>query len=744
MIVPRTPEFVNNRSVMGNYEIGSKLNSVYARAGTTLRIETWPRRLRARFAFPPNQITVGLSVRAVLAVALPLFALKFAGLPMAGLYVALGALQIAIADNGGPYRDRLLSIVTLSLLLLPEAYFIGTQVGMLWWAAALTMFALAFAGGMLRSLGAMGLPLGMVIGASFLMGALTEAPPAAALVQTAWFFGGCAWAGLLTLAAWRLRPYLALQRQVGGALDAAARLIEAVPRGQGRELEARELAVRNAIEQARTALGTTRTMAPATNPTLARLFALLYVPSRLTMIALDLVEFRDRPVRESAVLALFDAAVAELARETAAAARAVIDLRPWAPGGELDQRIAALARMSIADPDLAHGRDVVVEALRAGATRLGEAAAASDQLARGRRRDSGWLPPLGEGARLRELARIVRGQFSPRSTIFRHALRLAVVAAVAMAIEIGFKLPHGIWLTLTVLVVMQPDFGATRIRAVARAGGTFAGVLVAGIVLVTIPWPLAREGAVAMLIFLTVFTLRFRYGFFVACLTPLVILLLSLYKPGQGWDFVLERLGETLGGTVLAILGSLLLWPSWAGRHVSAQFAEAVGSMAKYLHTVFTAVAGASGVSQAVFDARREAELAVTNAESALQTMLAEPRRIAGEHERYFQINAHLTRLVQHLGALAARLELGLERVPALAPLGDAWAGELAAAARRLAGEPPRAETTHAAPPDLAAAPAGLAHLIGLIGGAVEALAEEADSCAPQATEPAAATAALR
>ncbi|MGH8427668.1 MAG: FUSC family protein [Gammaproteobacteria bacterium] len=684
-------------------------------------------RLRARFAFAPNQIAVGLAVRAVLAVALPLTVFRLAGLPMAGLFVAIGALQMAISDSGGPYRDRLLAM-SLLCALLPEIYLLGTQLGSPWWAATLIMFSLAFLGGLLRALGNMGLPLGMVIGVSYLMGTLTAAPPMAALGQTGWFLAGCLWAVALVLGAWRLRPYLALQRDAGSALAESARLLAAIPAARAEEMTAKALAVRAAIEQARNSLATTRAMAPATNPTLAQLFALLYVPSRLGVLAMSLFDLRAKLMPEREARAALDAAILTLARNTEAATRAVIESRPWTPAEDLQDGIEALAALGIADAGVAAARDVALEALRAGAARLNEAAEVSAFLSRAHgERDVRWLPELALGQRVHELLRSLRAQLSFRSALFRHALRLGTVAGAAMAIEVYWRLPHGMWLVLTVLVVMQPDFGATRARAAARAGGTLAGVLIAGVVLVVVPWPPGRELAIAVLVFLTVLTLRIRYSLAVACLTPLVIILLALYDPTQSWNFVWERVGETLGGVVLSIFGALLLWPDWARRRLPAVFAQALKAGAQYLRASFAAAADSGGLSAAVLDARREAELAVANAEAAFQTMLAEPGRKEGERERHARLNVELGRLVRNLGVLGARLEAGLEPVPDLAPLGKAWTARLDAAAEIMTGGTPASVPIASEPtPDLSGAPPGMKHLVAAVGDAVAELADTA------------------
>ncbi|HEX5313825.1 MAG TPA: FUSC family membrane protein, partial [Gammaproteobacteria bacterium] len=261
-------------------------------------------RLRLRFA--PNQIMLGFALRAILSIALPLTIFRLAGWAPAGLYVALGALQITLGGSGGAYRDRVLGIVLLCLLL-PEIYLLGTQVGTLWWIAAPVMFLLAFASGMLRVFGAAGAPLGLLVGATYLVGTLSATPAPAALLHTGLFLAGCLWTLALTLAAWWLRPYVALRRDVATAIDAAATLLAALPERDADELTQEALEVRATIETARGALGVTHDMSAATNDALAALYALLHLPSRMATLALDLAQLRPRLAAEASALASFDA-----------------------------------------------------------------------------------------------------------------------------------------------------------------------------------------------------------------------------------------------------------------------------------------------------------------------------------------------------------------------------------------------------------------------------------------------------
>ena len=68
-----------------------------------------------------------------------------------------------------------------------------------------------------------------------------------------------------------------------------------------------------------------------------------------------------------------------------------------------------------------------------------------------------------------------------------HALRAAVLVALA---TLGYRLlhvPDGYWIPLAVVAVLQPDSVASRTRAIQRALGTLVGVAAAGAVIAAAP-----------------------------------------------------------------------------------------------------------------------------------------------------------------------------------------------------------------------------------------------------------------
>jgi hypothetical protein len=132
-----------------------------------------------------------------------------------------------------------------------------------------------------------------------------------------------------------------------------------------------------------------------------------------------------------------------------------------------------------------------------------------------------------------------------------HAVRLALAVALATLIERGLGMPHGYWVPLTVLAILQPAPRATEIRSLQRAAGTLVGVL--AIILVTAVtgdvWALVACTAIASL---GLFALDERgYFWLVVMLTPTALMMLSI-ADFQGFEVGVER---TLNSGIGIVLG---------------------------------------------------------------------------------------------------------------------------------------------------------------------------------------------
>ncbi|MGK2868234.1 MAG: FUSC family protein [Mycobacterium sp.] len=78
-------------------------------------------------------------------------------------------------------------------------------------------------------------------------------------------------------------------------------------------------------------------------------------------------------------------------------------------------------------------------------------------------------------------AGLVRTQLTRNSPILRHTVRLTVATATGVALWRFGGMPQGVWIALTVLMVLRPETAHTYTRCVGRIVGTVAGVALAGV-----------------------------------------------------------------------------------------------------------------------------------------------------------------------------------------------------------------------------------------------------------------------
>jgi uncharacterized membrane protein YccC len=147
-----------------------------------------------------------------------------------------------------------------------------------------------------------------------------------------------------------------------------------------------------------------------------------------------------------------------------------------------------------------------------------------------------------------------------RSQVFRHAMRVAVAATIAVALYRYLHLPHGTWLILTVLVIVKQDYSSTRQRAFERVMGSLVGGAAAILLVAAVHNKALLDLLLTLFCILAYSQLPHNYGLFVVFLTPFVVLLINMASPGD-WHTALIRMGNTLGGGALALIVAFLLRP---------------------------------------------------------------------------------------------------------------------------------------------------------------------------------------
>ncbi len=603
-----------------------------------------------------------------------------------GLAAAIGALQTAFADRPGPYRLRMVRMlgtasaagITSGLAVLASRSD-AAAVGLL--------LVLAFGAGLLLSGGAATTQVGVAsVAAALILGHLQQPPSAAWHIALLVLAGGAGQAAL-AIVAWPLRRHRPERLALAGLyreLATAARTPQGTRAGppasttltvvrqalyglghdHGPSVEAYRVLLDEAERIRReivVIIGLAERLAAKGNPILAGL-----VRESGTAAAGVLDEIADalaqaRPVDDAIV-----------ARTRDVIAFAVRRLRESADAPAERTRQASAARLRA----LAGQLRAAVESTRTGASEGGRSAGRSDETS----------------ARLRDRIATVRSSLAPDSAVLRHAVRVAILVAGSDLVVRILHIDRGYWVSLTVLVVLRPDFGATLQRSVMRTAGTIVGLLVTSEVVRILPgggwWQVVLIGLLA-------FGMRLagpgNVALSAVALSGLVVVLLEI-NGVPAHQTVLDRALATLAGGALAVVASVAL-PAWERQYVPVRLAALLGAYRDYV----LAVADLSADRATMQRARAAARLARTNAQASLDRAQAEPVGAQAEIELGRAVLAHTHRFIHATLAVDA-LRIPIREaggLPVLAAFLNAAGHALAAAQAVVEGRP---DSTGAAP----------------------------------------------
>lgn len=266
-------------------------------------------------------------------------------------------------------------------------------------------------------------------------------------------------------------------------------------------------------------------------------------------------------------------------------------------------------------------------------------------------------PPSAEG-----WLDALRADWTLESVMMRHAIRMAIVGAVDVALMHFIHISHGFWLAMTSIIVLQPYGSSTLRRSVQRVGGTIAGGVLAAVLAVVIRSPALMMPTIAVFATLTLAAYAVDYGLYSFFLTPTFVLM-SLPHP-RDWAYAGVRMGTTLLGAVVAVVAMRLLWPERPGLELGRRLARCAAADAAYLRAIlrFWEQPDRRKAERTVLaPARRACGLASNDAEEAVDRMMQEPGFGAlglaaedTEKEQALTFTTYTRRLTQTVTTLAA------------------------------------------------------------------------------------------
>lgn len=562
--------------------------------------------------------------RAAVALAAPL-AVGFAlDEPEYGALVSMGALSGVIGDTADAYRMRILNIA-VPQLFGAVGVALGTLVFGHGWLAVGALTLVALVSGMISSIGTVASVSGLLLLLNAVIGAGLPLPRpwwTAPLLLSA----GGLFVLALTLLGWPVRGRGPERTAVAATYRALADALEAAG-GPASVYDDRRRQVTQALNHAYDLVLGRRARVHGRSPALVRLLAQLNVVIPLVEAA-PAAHLRGRPLPPE-----IPAAVRELADAVEEGRTGTPVLELPAPHSPAERAVDTALRhaasvVHLPDPDPYHVAD-----------------------------------RLGRPAALRVRAgRAVRDMMLSGAS-WRYGLRLALCIGLAQSLVSLVEVERSYWVALTVTFVLKPDFGSVFSRAVLRALGTAAGLVVAAAVLAEVPrgwWDVPVMMALAALI--PAFSVK-GYAFQTAAITP-VILLLSDQLNHQGFDLIRPRLLDSLIGCAITLLAGYLLWPeSWRTR-IGDRLADAVDDAARYVERAFSPLpdeAALAAARTARVQARRRIYRDLSEVRSEFQRALTEPPPTGARAAAWWPLVVAVERIVDATTAARVRVDHGAE-----------------------------------------------------------------------------------
>jgi uncharacterized membrane protein YccC len=593
-------------------------------------LHKWATFLQGVTHFDTTKTEPWIGLRNALGVCLPLAAGIALGMPLGGLALASGALNVSYSDGHEPYRERARHMLASSAICA-IAVMAGGLAGHREVAIALVA-AWAFGSGMAIALGTVSESLGVISLVVLIIYSAQSLTPARALQAGGLAFAGGVIQTLFSLALWPLRTdeperraLADLYASIARAAADSSQLMKGPPSIEASTKAQQALAYRASdhtvqSERLRSLLSQAERMR-------LRLFTLGRMLRRMRrekfgFAPAELIEsFLEASARMMTAIA--DA----LARKSPVAIddSSLLTMRSSTDALRENHETSESTFLANVVRDARLQMDALIGQLRAAAQLVGDVTPRGQAILQEREKKRPWRMRFGGN-----LARLA-ANVTLQSAVFRHAVRLSITVAAAEILSRSLETPRAYWLPMTVVLVLKPEFTITFTRGLLRITGTIVGLLLATVMFHFLPQGIGLEVAlVGGFVFLLRWAGPANYGVFGVAVSALIVLLIAISGVAPK-DVILARGVNTLLGGGLALL-AYAIWPTWERRQVGEVMARLLDAYRAYSSLVFESLAGSARATTGEIDkARMAARLARTNAVGSVDRMQAEPGTRAEE-----------------------------------------------------------------------------------------------------------------
>jgi len=615
--------------------------------------------------------TISWAVRVVFALNVPLIVLPlYFGFSFDVIWAAFGAYLITLTDYRGLQYKKII-IQSLQTVLVIGSAILGMSSAWSITTSVLAMFAVGMFAAFVRNWSDYGANIGVSVGFFFLFGLANPVSDGDMLQRILYLFAGCSWAIAITILVFPLRPSNPVKRSVAKIWKANTELLDAMVDEElfanSSFIAEKEMGIRTAINQSIDLF-----QRNAGSSSKLRHYDLLMELRRLTTLfsaALSSLQEELEIIRVDLKM-LPDAALNKtLSSFAQCSARLSIVSYTSRPEDLLLAKVR-LARCEVAMDLLkeaaknfheAHHHDKelnhFIYALERAYSYMEQCISILEKKSSLQKTDYFESYKLSfnnfvAGVQSWIILDFFRNLFNINSEQFRYALRVALLLCLGVFVFKYFKIDHGYWIPLTMIIVIQPYYGATRKKGIERIIGTSAGIVLGGLIMLL---PLPHEAFVGLLVvvsFFVAYFLRNNYKVGVFFVTIMMVILMQITEQGSleliGW-----RVLSTMIGALFAFAAGYILWPVWEKERFPGLMQKALRETENYLNTVLLFVNKEHAPQSTWYRNRRLSAEASNHVFASVQRMTEEPSRRQGSADISFTLVGACLRLNREITSIA-------------------------------------------------------------------------------------------
>ncbi|MCD0489437.1 FUSC family protein [Pedobacter sp. MC2016-14] len=625
---------------------------------------TWLK-LRLLNFFTGEYVTDAL--RNTITIVLPITLLFMVGNPKAAIGIGVGTLLISLTDLPGNKRDKFgtggLSILVFFLTALIISSAIGKP-----WLTATAFFVLTFLLSMLSVFGSRaGLSGTMaIILSTFTLGLHPDAP----LLFSFYILIGALWYYLISFIQITLWPYRSLHHAIFECINSTAFYLQAKAKCYNPQIPLEEcyqegiglhIAVSEKQDLVRNLLLSDKTAMKPSNLKGQRLLlvaqSVIGLYEQVTAIHYD-YNFIRQTLKPSESLPHIEQLIKILAESLEQLGRVFLNS---SASKYKFSRLAEFNKIQHVLQQIAQQEDKVnATILFRIIENMEEIARYIQQIREEKLKTRSQLSPQNDPAayalflsQQRVNFSLFKQHLSLKSATFRFSLRLAISFLLGYAVILLFpQSNYSYWILLTIVIVARPRFAITWKRNKERLSGTFAGLIVGLLLLWLISDPILLLIIAAIMLFGFFAFNRIRYSISVMCITPAVMLCLTLYH-GHTDHIITERVYFTVAGCAIAFL-NVYLFPIWENSQLKTLIASNIEANVMYLKEVLAWINGEEANMSKCGLARKNAHLKLARFSEALAFTTFEPK---SKHVNLIAMRAVQT-LIFRINAVITSLQL--------------------------------------------------------------------------------------